>query len=278
MKIIVNHINEPEVAEAFSRQAPVFDKEYASNPVIKYKRSRVRQHVMNIISPHSNILELNSGTGDDAIFFARQGHSVHATDISEGMQLELKKKVVASGLEDLITTEKCSFMNLDQLKARGPYDLIFSNFGGLNCTSQLDKVLASFPALLKPGGQVCMVIIPPFCLWESMLFFNGEFKLATRRFFTSNGAKARVEGKEFRCWYYSAGYVKKNMKKHFELTGLEGLCSLVPPSYKDSFPIKHPSLFERLQKLENKCKASWPWHSVGDYFIISFKSKVKSQK
>ena len=272
MSNLLNHINESRVAEAFTRQASVFDREYASNPVINYKRNRVRQHVMNLLSPSNTILELNSGTGDDAIFFAKQGHKVHATDISEGMQSELKRKLEAAGLEDFITVEKCSFLELDQLKEKGPYDLVFSNFGGLNCTRELDKVLASFRPLLKPGGRVCLVIIPPFCLWESLFFFNGEFKLATRRFFKSNGTKANVEGKEFRCWYYSPAFVRKHMKQHFKLTGLEGLCTIVPPSYKDSFPKKHASLFEFLKKTEDRYKSSWPWNSVGDYFIISFKN------
>ena len=270
MSHLLNHINEARVAEAFSKQSSVFDKEFAANPIIIYKRKRVRQHVMNLLAPSSHILELNSGTGDDAVFFARQGHSVHATDISDGMQAELERKVKNEDLKDSITFEKCSFLKLDQLKMKGPYDLIFSNFGGLNCTEDLDKVLASFPSLLKPGGKVCLVVIPPFCLWESLLFFNGECKLATRRFFKRNGAKAKVEGKEFLCWYYSPAYVKKNMQKHFNLTGLEGLCTLVPPSYKDSFPIKHPSLFEYLKKKEDSNKSSWPWNTVGDYFIISF--------
>ena len=270
MSHLWNDSNELSVAEAFSRQSSVFDNEYATNPVIIYKRKRVRQHVLSFLSPSSSILELNSGTGDDAIFFANQGHSVHATDISEGMQSELRKKVAAGELEDRITLEQRSFLQLDQLKEKGPYDLVFSNFGGLNCSGELDKVLASLPSLLKPGGRVCLVIIPPFCLWESLLFFNGEFKLATRRFFKSKGAKANVEGKEFRCWYYSPAFVKKQMKPHFKLTGLEGLCTLVPPSYKDSFPKKHPSLFEFLKKTEDRFKSSWPWNSVGDYFIISF--------
>src|SRR5688572_6503778 len=107
MSHLLNDINESSVAEAFTLQSSVFDREYAANPVIIYKRKRVRQHVLNLLSPFSNILELNSGTGDDAIFFARLGHRVHATDISEGMQYELKKKLEAEELEGRITLEKC---------------------------------------------------------------------------------------------------------------------------------------------------------------------------
>ena len=272
MSYLLNHINETKVAEAFTKQSSVFDKEFGANPIIIYERKRVRQHVMNLLAPSSHILELNSGTGDDAVYFARQGHRVHATDISAGMQAELRKKVEREDLNDFITFEKCSFQNLDQLNVKGPYDLIFSNFGGLNCTGELDKVLQSFRPLLKPGGRICLVIIPPFCLWESLLLFNGECKLATRRFFKTKGARANVEGKEFRCWYYSPSFVKKHLKQHFTLTGLEGLCTLVPPSYKNSFPKKHPSLFEFLKKSEDRFKSAWPLNSIGDYFIISFKN------
>ena len=70
--------------------------------------------------------------------------------------------------------------NLDNLKNRGPYDHIFSNFAGLNCTDELNKVLDSFNCLLKPGGFVTLVILPKFCLWEFLLLFKGKFKLLSR--------------------------------------------------------------------------------------------------
>ena len=63
--------------------------------------------------------------------------------------------------------------SLQTLKNKGPYDCIFSNFAGLNCTDKLDQVLAGFDELLKPGGMVVLVILPRFCLWES-LFYSGE--------------------------------------------------------------------------------------------------------
>ena len=60
--------------------------------IIQYKRKRVRDHVLNFLNPNSHILELNAGTGEDAIFFAQQGHTVHATDISDVMQAKLLKE------------------------------------------------------------------------------------------------------------------------------------------------------------------------------------------
>ena len=52
----------------------------------------------------------------------------------------LRKKVEVQGLTGRVTQELCSFTRLDELSEKGPYDLIFSNFAGLNCTDELDKV------------------------------------------------------------------------------------------------------------------------------------------
>src|SRR4029078_12530259 len=110
---------------------------------------------------------------------------------------------------------------------KGPYDLIFSNFAGLNCTNELGKVLASFSTLLNPGGIITLVLLPKFCLWESLLFVKGKFKTAFRRFFSSAGRKAHIEGKYFRCWYYNPSFIKRLLKKEFDAVSLEGLCTLV---------------------------------------------------
>ncbi|HKC37340.1 MAG TPA: hypothetical protein VKB95_14790, partial [Chitinophagaceae bacterium] len=78
----VHSINEHAAEKAFNKQSAVFDELYSSNLIIQYKRQRVRDHVQQWVRPNSKILELNAGTGDDAIWFAQQNHTVHATDIS----------------------------------------------------------------------------------------------------------------------------------------------------------------------------------------------------
>ena len=265
--------NELYAEAAFSLQAPVFDELYNGDTIIQYKRKRVRDHVLQYLQPHSSILELNAGTGEDAIFFAQQGHYVHATDISAGMQQQLKEKITGNRLQDSITTEICSYTQLDQLQNKGPYDIIFSNFAGLNCTGELDRVLASFNGLLKPGGIVTLVILPKFCLWETLLIFKGKFKTATRRFFNSNGGRAHLQGEYFTCWYYDPSFVVSHLKNSFELLSIEGLCTIVPPSYIDKFAEKYPRLFTFLQRNENALKTKWPWKYIGDYYIISFRKK-----
>ncbi|MDB5122088.1 MAG: Methyltransferase protein [Mucilaginibacter sp.] len=273
MKTTLAIDNESYAEAAFTAQSGVFDQVYSGNTIINYKRERVRNHVLQYLAPNSSILELNTGTGEDALFFAQKGHTVHATDISTGMQRELRQKIETAGLGKSVSTEICSFTNLSELKSTEPYDLIFSNFAGLNCTHELDKVLSSFAGLVKANGIVTLVILPKFCLWETLLIFKGKFRTAFRRFFSANGSKARIEGVNFKCWYYNPSFIISRLKNRFDLLSIEGLCTIVPPSYIEGFAERHPTLYEYLKSKEDKLKSRWPWKYIGDYYIISFKKR-----
>jgi ubiquinone/menaquinone biosynthesis C-methylase UbiE len=273
MHIIYSNTNELAVAKAFSSQSIIFDQMYADNKIVQYKRERVREHLKKYIKAGDRILELNSGTGHDAIWLAQQNCLVHATDIASGMLEVLQEKIIVEGLESFVTSELCSFTALDHLQQRGPYDMIFSNFAGLNCTDKLGEVLASFSPFLKSKGILTLVLLPKFCLWEFLLFFRGKFKTATRRFFSSRGRSAHVENTYFKCWYYNPSFITDRLKTGFKLLHIEGLCTIVPPSYIETFGDKYPKLFNFLKGKEDRWKRKWPWKYIGDYYIITLQKK-----
>jgi hypothetical protein len=134
-------------------------------------------------------------------------------------------------------------------------------------------VLRSFSGLLKPGGLVTLVVLPAFCLGETLLLFKGRFKTAFRRFFSRNGVTAHIEGEYFKCWYYDPSYISRHLKDEFDLLTVEGLCTLVPPSYLEGFAEKHPNAYTFLKAKEEKWKKKWPWRNIGDYYIISLQKK-----
>ena len=115
--------------------------------------------------------------------------------------------------------------------------------------------------------------MPKFCFWEFLLIFKGKFKTATRRFFSSKGRKARIEENFFKCWYYNPSFITECLNEDFKLLSVEGLCTIVPPSYIENFAEKYPNLYNFLKDKENKLKSKWPWKYVGDYYIISFQKK-----
>src|SRR5690606_26147913 len=100
------------------------------------------------LKPGSRILEINAGTGIDALYFASKGHHVHATDLSDGMIAQIKRKAAFPEAQGRFTYQQLSFEALDQTTETG-FDYVFSNFGGLNCTDDLRKVTRHLPPLLK---------------------------------------------------------------------------------------------------------------------------------
>src|SRR5579872_5892476 len=110
------------VDQAFSKQASHFDEDDISNPILQQWRQQVYAHVDQFIKPNSRILELNAGTGIDAVHFARSGHRVHATDLSTGMIATLNKKVAQLSLHDEISVQQISFQNLAEVN--GKFDFV----------------------------------------------------------------------------------------------------------------------------------------------------------
>jgi ubiquinone/menaquinone biosynthesis C-methylase UbiE len=253
--------------EAFSKQSLVFDEIDIKNPILQWMRKRVRGHVSGLIKPGSHILELNAGTGLDAVFFATAGHTVHATDVSGGMVKALNQKVESSGLHDLVYAEVLSFTDLIKLPADN-YDFIFSNFGGLNCIPDLKPVINEFRRLLKPGGRVTLVIMPKVCPWEICSILKGNTKLAFRRF-KRGGAPSNVEGVGFKSWYFNPKDVVRDFGKDFKIIKWEGLGSLVPPPHHVRFPERFPVLFRLLTTLDEHFSSLPFFRTCADHFILS---------
>jgi len=115
---------EQNVSTAFSKQSSSFDEVDAGNEILQWMRTRVRENVLKFWHKGEHILELNAGTGIDAIYFAQKGYYVHATDNAPGMLGILEKKVCEHRLQDKITTQNCSFLELKNIKEQ-KFDHIF---------------------------------------------------------------------------------------------------------------------------------------------------------
>jgi ubiquinone/menaquinone biosynthesis C-methylase UbiE len=256
-----------KVKQAFSKQAPVFDLQEENNEILKWMRRQIHEHCLQFFKKGDHILEMNCGTGIDAVFFAKQGINVHATDISKNMLNELEKKIYSENLSSLISFSECSFTGLYKLPEK-KYDHIFSDFGGLNCADDLKEIFKQFDNLLHPRGTVTLVMMPPVCPWEILSALKGNFKIAFRRFF-KKGAKSNIEGVQFTTYYYSPQQVKKSFSKKYKILSLKGIGSLSPPPYKETFPKKFPKLYKTLTIADEKLSDFFPFNRWADHFIIT---------
>ena len=255
------------VNAAFSRQSAAYDGYEENHAILQWMREQVRTHVLSFLQPGNKILELNAGTGLDAVFFANRGFAVHVTDLSDGMIFQLRSKVAALNLRDKITIQKCSFTELEKI-AVGPFDYIFSNFGGLNCLADLTQATRKMPRLLKPGGLVTTVMMPPICPWELALIFRGHFKTAVRRLHR-RGVLAHIEGVHFMSYYFTASQVRKAFGKNFKKVARQGLASISPPPYMENFPKRHRQLYKFLTWADMRISHLPPFNSWADHFILT---------
>ena len=255
------------IAEAFSRTAEKYDALSRDHPHLTRMRRKVYTHLMRHLSQGAHILELNAGTGIDAVELAQRGYSVHATDIAPGMLHRLREKIDRLGLHDRVTLEQRSFLSLENVQG-APFDAIFSNLGGLNCIPDLRSVVRQLPSLLHPGGVVTCVLMPHVCLWEMAEVFRGNMPLAFRRF-ARGSVRARLEGLTFDVYYYSPRQAIQCFGQDFELLGLEGLSVLTPPGQSKNFAKTYPRLYRALCWLDDRLSAYWPWCGWGDFYILT---------
>ena len=257
------------IAEAFSRTAAKYDAFAEDHPHLTRLREKVYAHVSRHVPPGSRVLELNAGTGIDAVALAQRGYRVHATDISPGMLARAREKVAHLGLGERVSVQECSFTDLSQIEG-GPFDAVLSDLGGLNCVPDLSPVIAQLPQVLRPGGIVAWVLMPPVCLWELAEVFRGNFRLAFRRL-SRNGARSHLEGLYFNVYYFSPRRVLDWFGKDYTCLELEGLSVITPTAESKNLAKSFPRLYAALTRLDDILSARPPWSGWGDFYILSMR-------
>jgi len=260
------------MSENFDIHAKNYDTVFTFSEIGKAQRNRVYHFLKkDILKKHKlNILELNCGTGEDAYYFAEKGHSVLATDISSEMIKIAKEKHHNS---------KVRFQELDITKITSEtfsekFDLIFSNFGGLNCLSksELTSFISTSKKLLKPSGKMVLVIMPKSCLWERFYFtVKGEFKKTFRRN-TNDSLLANIDGVQVPTWYYNPKEIVGLASTNYKTIAIRPIGITIPPSYLEPFFKTKKGLLRLFIRLEKIISHRF-WTKYADHYLIEFQKK-----
>ena len=257
------------IAEAFSRTAEKYDAFAEDHPHLTRMRAKVYAHLGRLLPRGAHILELNAGSGVDAIHLAQLGYYVHATDVAPGMLARLREKVDRLGLAERVTVQECSYTDLALVQG-GPFDAVFSDMGGLNCTPNLSPVVRDLSLMLRPGGLVTWVLMPPVCLWEMAEFLRGHFRLAFRRF-ARDGTRSHLEGLTFPVYYFSPRQARQSFGQDYHCLELEGLSVITPTAESKNIAKRSPKLYAALAWLDDRLAPRWPWSGWGDFYILSMR-------
>jgi anaerobic magnesium-protoporphyrin IX monomethyl ester cyclase len=260
-------------AAAFNKAANTYDEEFTYTEAGRIQRSLIRNYLHRNISvnAYKNTLELNCGTGEDAIWLAERGHKVIATDISPGM-IEIGRRKANASLQH-IEFVHASFDKINLLKV-DKTDLVFSNFGGLNCVSpaEMKNLSADLHEIMRSGAKFIAVVMGRKTILEKLyFFFKGDFKNMRRRQ-QKGPVLANVGGHTINTWYYSPNEIKSCFTNFsdfvFTPVGL-----VVPPSWLNNKFKKVPFLVTACHFIE-KITAGFPSFSdYADHYIVEMTRK-----
>jgi ubiquinone/menaquinone biosynthesis C-methylase UbiE len=263
--------------QAFDTVAQSYDASFTHSVIGIAQRNVVWSYFESNVSSNDelNILELNCGTGEDALWFAKKGHKVLATDISEKMLEITQEKIHEANLLSRVQTKQIDIRKIDSAGIKQKFDLVFSNFGGMNCISlrEMEKLPSEIKKLLIPNGQLKMIVMPAFCLWETIYFLlKLNFSKAFRRY-SDNGTIAKLNGNEMRTFYFSPGKIKKIFGHNFEVVAVKPIGFFIPPSYLDNFFSSKAKLFSFLEKLECAVTKFSFLAGFSDHYLIDLRVK-----
>lgn len=118
------------------------------------KQTDFAAEVVQIIKPHSKILDLGCGLGEDDIIFAQKGHTVIATDFAE--------IVIQKNIERLKETPNLYFEVLD-ITGDFPYeanefDIVYARLSLHYFTdAKTREIFDEIHRVLKPNGYLCFI-------------------------------------------------------------------------------------------------------------------------
>lgn len=262
-------MSESTVAEAFSRKALVYDEFGQGHLNLERMRSKVRSHLLACLRAGDQVLELNAGTGGDAVYLARRGFHVYATDISPGMLARIEAKIQSENLQEYLSVQSCSISKLENIQM-GPFDLVFSNMGGINCIDNPSRIAAGIKSLLTPQGIVVLVVMPPVCLWELSQALRGNVKVAARRLHPG-GVLANVEDVQFYTYYYSPAQILKSFGSDYRPLKIQGLSVFTPTADNKYFSSKHARIFRFLRSMDDRLSDLPPFNRMGDFYILTLR-------
>lgn len=256
------------MSTGFDRAAASYDADFTNTAIGKLQRHAVYDILSDVLAEQKpeTILEINCGTGTDASWLANQGFNITATDISEDMIEVAKKKTQRENLifETVgIETLKTHFEGKE-------FDLVFSNFGGLNCLSRkaFEAFFVDATQILAPKGLLVLVIMPKSTLWEKVYFLSkGQFKNSYRR--KNEFVIADVNGEKIPTFYYNPKQTVTLAVAGFEVKSISPVGFFVPPSYLQPYFNRYPNILRLLGKLETGIKnISWLSRYADHYCII----------
>ncbi len=265
----------PSAALPFDAVAPTYDADFTRSLLGALLGRAVRRRRAARFRAGMEVLELGCGTCEDAVYLARRGVRVVATDSSAGMVDEGRRKVERTGLGGRVEVRRMAIEALCRPGGGPPavldrrYDGVLSNFGGLNCVADLSAVARGLGERLRPGAPAVLCLMGPRVPWEWAWFlWRGEPRRAFRRL-----RRAGVVWRGMTVRYPSIARTRRSFHPWFRMRRVAAVGALLPPTYAEPWAREHPRLVARLARLERRLESVPPLPWLADHYLVELERR-----
>jgi ubiquinone/menaquinone biosynthesis C-methylase UbiE len=252
---------------AFDTIAESYDSVFTASMIGRLQRAAVWRKTQAVFRAGDRVLELNCGTGTDALFLASLGVAVTACDASPRMIEQAQKRKAAEAPRAPVDFRVLCTERLDGLPSDLQFDGAFSNFSGFNCISDLSRTWRLLADRLRPGAQILICLSTRFCVWEILHYLcKRRFHKAFRR--CRGAAEATLGGNSFPVYYPTLRSLRQSLQPMFRLRSITGMGITVPPSYLESWAHRNPSILRFCEEVD-RLLCEWPGIRVlGDHMLL----------
>lgn len=252
---------------AFDTIAESYDSLFTTSVIGRSQRAVVWKEAATIFRAGHRVLELNCGTGEDALFLAGRGISVVACDASARMIEQARARKTAAAPSANVAFHVLSTERLDELPSGLHFEGVFSNFSGLNCVKDLAAVSCELAARLEAGSPLLLCFSTRYCVWEMLHYlFRADVQRAFRR--CSGIAEATLGQHSFAVYYPTLRSILKFLRPMFRLRSVTGVGVAVPPSYMEDWARKHPRLFRMCEAADRVLRHCHGLRVLGDHMLL----------
>jgi len=265
----------PHPSAAFDAIAQDYDRIFTHSRLGSAHRSLVHERLRRYLRKGQRILDLNCGTGEDAVYLASLGMCVVACDISECMIDIAGEKAAHRGYVGQIEFAVCANERLSTLGRQGSFDAVLSNFGGLNCTEDLHGVARQLSRLVRPGGRLFLCLIGRVCAWEIVWYAaRAKWRKAFRRL-DPRATRASVGGESVYIHYPSRRDMKQAFGPWLRLESWRGIGIVLPPSWLAYRFESRPRLVNLLRQVDRGLGAVPALRGLADHVLFEFVREEK---
>jgi SAM-dependent methyltransferase len=255
----------------FDHVAETYDAVFTQSLIGRAQRDSVWEELDRCFRPGQRVLELNCGTGVDALHLAERGVDLLACDVAPRMIRVARKRVSSLRGPGRVDFRVLATEDIAVLAEEGPFDGAFSNFAGLNCVPDLSPVARHLAKLLAPRARALLCMAGRTVAWEIVWYLGkGNARKALRRFEPGGTVGRLVDGVTVRVHYPTASTMARLFAPEFRLLRVKGIGVTVPPSYLEPLAQRFPRVLRTLAGADRLVSRLPVFRTLADHVLLEF--------